>query len=143
MTAEPAVDPVWQPARPVFIRRALINAALTLVVSLAILLALTSYLQTTPMIAVFLGLMAAFAGLYEDIMRWRRVRAERWFIDLPHLMHDGPEGTAMIPLSDIADVRRRLGDATLIQLRSGQRVAVRYLADPDSLIAALDAQRPA
>ena len=135
-------DPVWQPARAVFVRRALINAALTLVIAAAILLLITTYLDTTPLVALFLALIAAFAGLFEDIMRWRRVRAERWQIDMPHLVHDGADGIAMIPLGDIAQTRIRRGGTTLVELRSGQRIAIRYLADPDSLIAALNAGRP-
>lgn len=115
-------------------------AALTFVVALGLLLVLNQFWQANPMISVFLAFIAAFAGVFEDALRWRRIRSERWSLDGPSLIHDGTDGRAMILLGDIADVAARRNGTVILYLHSGKRIAMRYLANPQAIA---DTLRPA
>lgn len=123
----------WRPARTVFLRRAAIVAGLTFVIALGLLLVLNQFWQANPMISVFLAFIAAFAGVFEDALTWRRIRSERWSLDGPSLIHDGSDGRAMILRSDIADVAARRNGTVILYLHSGKRIAMRYLANPQAI----------
>ena len=132
----------WQPDRRVFLRRAAVNAALTFLIAWALLLALSSYWQIDWRVGFALALIAAGTGLYEDLIRWRRVKAEHWQIERPHLIHDGADGRAMIALSEIEQVRVRFGGTLVVKLRSGQRILMRYLEAPNRIAQALAPPSP-
>lgn len=132
----------WSPSRRVFIRRALINAALTFA-AFVVLTIFTSPPQAQfLLLGVGLPLVLTLILTLEDAMRWRRLRDEQWEIDDGNLVHDGPDGRAMIPLADIEGVQKRLGGAVMIRLKSRQRVLMRYLETPGDVVTALNTTRP-
>ena len=78
----------------------------------------------------------------EDAQRWRAVRDEIWELEPPHLNHDSADGRALVPLAQIVRVHTRFG-SVILTLNTGQRIAMRHLAQPAKVAAALDAARPA
>ena len=60
-------------------------------------------------------------------MRWRNLRTDLWQICGGQLIHDGPDGRAQIPLSEIVSAKPQLGTRVVIKLTSGQRMLMRYL----------------
>ena len=137
-------DPqAWSPSRRVFIRGALINAALTFP-AFVLLASLTNYPQGQFLIlGVGLPFVLTLIFFLDDALRWRRVQSEQWQIADNNLIHDGPEGIAMIPLTEIDRVYKRLGGTVIVQLQSRQRLAMRYLEAPDDVVMHLNPDRPA
>lgn len=124
------------PHRAVFLRRMLVRAGLTFVfLMIPVLIGAASFRGLLP--AVVLPLVLALIFLLEDALRWRTVRFERWRIDGAHLIYEGAEGQAQIPLSDITAVTRRIGGRVVLTLRSGQHLMMRYLPFPDEIAEAL------
>ena len=119
-------DLSWRPNRQVFLRRSLILAALTFVVfSFPILSFASAWFQS---LLIPLAMTLIFA--MDDFNRWRQVRNEHWCIEDGSLIHEGQEGRGVIPLSDIASAKPRLGYSVVIKLHSGQRIMMRYLLHP-------------
>lgn len=133
----------WSPVRAVFLRRVGIVAAVTFVVSVAVLLLVSEQMRDAPLLAVGLGAIAALTGVFEDILRWWRVRLEQWTLDDDHLIHTTPDTRAQIPLGDITRARRQTSGTVMLQLISGQRIAMRYMADPNAVIEAVHITRAA
>lgn len=120
----------WAPALPVYLRRTALVGAITLVLTALagwIIGATTGFWQalyTAPVLAL------AYNILFEDPLRWRRVRQERWTLEESALICHGTEGDSILPLSDILDVRARLGWTVVINLTGGQRVRIAYVERP-------------
>ena len=129
-----------------FLRRVFIISALTFV-ALAIVLLLVSRSTGLPIHWAFvIALIGTLGFAIEDLMRWRVARGELWQLSEGQLIHDGPEGRAQVPLSDVASVKVQFGTRVVVKLRSGQRIAMRYLPYPAQTaqqIAAAMAPRPA
>ena len=128
----------WAPQRAVFVRRSLILGAVTFVIFLALTLFVTMGIWHYLVISAVLTLIL----FMEDFIRWRQVRDERWQIVDGQLIHDGTDGRAAIPLSEITSVKRRLGNAVVIELRSNQRIMMRYLAVPAQIVDHINTARP-
>ena len=131
----------WAPSRAVFLRRVLVAAVITFVSLATVALVFSLYfgLPITWGFLVALTLTTGFA--VEDLMHWRNAKSDRWRISDGHLIHDGAEGRAQIPLSDIANVWTQFGSRVIVKLTSGQRIAIRYLAYPVSTAEQLNAAR--
>ena len=131
----------WTPSRNVYLRRALIIGAATFVVF--VLLCWLMGFGQGQFVPVGLGLPLALTLVFllEDALRWRALRNEHWQVADGHLLHDGPDGRAMIPLADIDSVSKRFGNV-VIRLASGQRILMRYLPDPDDVVTQLIAASP-
>lgn len=130
---------VWSPSRAVFLRRALINAALTFP-AFVLLARFTNYPQGQfLLLGVGLPLVLTLIFFMDDALRWRRVRDEQWELADGQLIHEGPEGLATISLGEIEDVFKRFGGTVIIAFTSRQRVAMRYLPEPDDVVMTLHA----
>lgn len=68
--------------------------------------------------------------LFDDLISWRGSRFDRWLLRDGHFIHEGPDGTAMVPLRDITRVAPRTGRGVIVQLRDGRRLNLRYLPHP-------------
>jgi hypothetical protein len=131
----------WAPALPVFMRRSAIAGALTvLVMALAgwAVGAATGFWQI-----LYIGpvLALAYNTGFDDPARWRAARQNRWHLRSDALIHHGPEGEARIPLTEITDVRTRLGWSVVVILRSGMRINIAYVEDPAGIAAQILAAR--
>ena len=121
---------MWGPKRAVFIRRTLILGALTFLFFLIPSILIVRNWQLFPLSNIVMPLVMALVLMMDDFNRWRLVRSERWEIAEGQLIHDGVDGRATIPLSEISAVKQRFGTAIIIRLHSGQRIMMRYLANP-------------
>ncbi len=121
---------IWGPKRAVFVRRTLVLGALTFLFFLIPSVMIARSGDLFPLSNVLMPLVLTLILAMDDFNRWRQVRSERWEITEGKLIHDGVDGRAMIPLSEIAAVKQRFGTAVVIRLYSGQRIMMRYLADP-------------
>jgi len=125
----------WAPALPVFLRRCAIVGVLTIVVmALAgwAIGAATGFWQIMyagPVLAL------AYNSGFEDPARWRAARQNRWHLRSDALIHHGAEGEARIPLTEIRDVRKRLGWSVVVFLQSGLRIRIAYVRDPADIAA--------
>ncbi len=129
----------WQPSRRVYIRQAALIALATFGVFLALAALSREAFAASPfLIALVPGAMTGIFVL-EDFSRWRRVRDEQWQIEDGHMIHDGLDGRVMLPLDDITDVRKRFTGAVVLKLENRQRVLMRYLENPDAVVARLKA----
>ncbi len=120
----------WHPSLRVFLRRTLIVGILTLlVVALAgwVIGTTTGYWQ-----ALYAGpvLALAYNVAFEDPARWRAAKQNQWLLRSDALLHHGPEGEIRIPLSDILEVRKRLGWTVVVFLKGGLRVRISYVEAP-------------
>ncbi len=120
----------WAPQKSVFIRRALTVGAFTFVMLLALGLSLSFYFDLAIMWAFPTALIFTVGFIFDDTMRWRNAQYDRWQISEGHLIHEGQDGSARIPLTDIDSAFRRLGSNVVVQLTSGQRIVLRYLPYP-------------
>lgn len=120
----------WAPSRKRFLRRVSITSALTFI-ALAIVLLLTSRSTGLPIHwALVIALIGTLGFAIEDLMRWRVARGDLWQLSEGQLIHDGPEGRAQVPLSEVASVKVQFGTRVVVKLNSGQRIAMRYLPYP-------------
>lgn len=126
---------VWQPSRRVYMRQAALLAVATFG-AFMVLAALTPDAFAPSLVLIAL-VPAAVTGIFilEDFARWRRVRDERWEIEDGHLIHDSLEGRVMVPLEQIVEARKRFASAVVLKLANGQRVPMRYLENPDAVVA--------
>lgn len=132
----------WAPRKEVFIRRAAATAAVTFGFLLVMGLAL-AFFADLPLLWVIPPALLLTAGFFfDDALRWRASKYDRWQIEEGHFLHHGLDGTARVPLAEIDRVFTRFGGRVVVQLRSGQRIAMRYLPYPEKAAQAIDAARP-
>ncbi|MGB3247312.1 MAG: hypothetical protein WBB25_22485 [Sulfitobacter sp.] len=131
----------WTPARAVYMRRALVIGLVTFVVFAALCWMSGFSEGRFLLLGLGLPLVLTLIFLLEDALRWRSLRSEKWEVDDGHLIHDGPDGRAMVPMSEIRTVATRFGNV-VIRLASGQRIMMRYLPNPEGVVTQLDAARP-
>ena len=132
----------WAPQKSVFIRRALVAGAVTFVILLALCVGLSVYFGAPFLWAFPTALILTLGFTFDDTMRWRAARYDRWQICSAHLIHEGQDGSARIPLTDIDHAFRRLGSNVVVELSSGQRIALRYLPYPAETVAQINAAKP-
>jgi hypothetical protein len=133
--------PAWSPSWGVFRRRVGLNAALTFAGFAILTMSVDAARGFSPLLQIFMPFVLTLILMLDDFLKWRRVRSESWQIEDGHLMHEGPDGRAMIPLSEIDRVTGRFGHV-VIRLTSGQHITMRYLPGPDGVMTQLDAARP-
>lgn len=136
----------WAPSRQMFVRRVFITSALTFVGLAAVLLYVSQRTGLPVHWAMLIALIVTLGFAAEDLMRWRAACADLWQLSDGHLIHDGPEGRAQVPLSDVAAVKVQFGTRVIVKLSSGQQIAMRYLPYPAQTaqqIAAAMGPRPA
>lgn len=133
--------PSWVPSRTVFLRRVGLSSAITFAALLAVAMAVSVFLDL-PVAWGFVGAAILTCGfVIEDLARWRVARGDRWQISGGHLIHDGAEGRAQIPLTEIASVKTQFGSRVIVKLASGQRIAMRYLPYAEATASQIDAAR--
>ncbi len=119
----------WTPAPKVFIRRCLIVAAITLVVmalfgwGIGVWTGFWQILYVGPVLALTYNIG------FEEPIRWRTIRQNRWYLRTDAIIHYGAEGETRIPLAEITDVRTRFGWSVILYLKDKQRVRMAYLPD--------------
>lgn len=131
----------WSPALAVFIRRSLIVGVITLVVMAVsgwAIGAMTGFWQV-----LYVGpvLVVVYTMGFDDPLRWRMTRQNRWYLRSDALIHTGPEGDARIPLADIANVHTRMGWSVIISLKSGLRLRIAYVPQAAEVAAQILAAR--
>ncbi len=131
----------WVPSRRMFLRRVMINASVTFFALLAVAVAFSLWFDLPIGWGFSVALVLTAGFVLEDVMRWRQMRTDLWQVADGHLIHDGVDGRAQIPLSEVADVRLQFGNRVIIKLRSGQRMAMRDLAYPAAAAAQIDEAR--
>jgi hypothetical protein len=116
--------------RRVFLRRVAISAFITFAALTAVAMTFSVYFEL-PVAWVFLFAAALTLGfVLEDVMHWRSVCTDRWQISDGMLIHDGDDGRAQIPLSEITSAKTQFGSRVIVKLTSGQRIPMRYLPYP-------------
>ena len=131
----------WAPSHRVFLRRAMISALLTFA-ALGAAGILFSFFAPLPVgWALVVALILTLGFMLDDVMRWRSARTDRWQIEGGLLIHEGPDGHAQIPLSEIDSIATQFGSRVTVKLVSGQRIAMRYLAYPREIAAQIEAAR--
>ncbi|APE42586.1 hypothetical protein BOO69_03505 [Sulfitobacter alexandrii] len=131
----------WAPQRAVFIRRTAINATITCAVLVALGALLSVLLGLTYLWVVPTAVLITAGFLFDDALRWRGSKYDRWHLQAGHLVYESGEGTAQVPLADIDRVFTRMGGRVVIELSSGQRIAMGNLPFPGKTAAAIDAAR--
>ncbi len=125
--------PTWRPSLSAFLRRTTLVGAITLaLVALAgwvigVMTGLWQVLYAGPVLAL------AYNILFEDPLRWRRTRQDRWSLDESAIIYHGPEGDNLIPLADITQVRVKFGWTVVIYLKGGMRVRMAYIERPQEI----------
>ncbi len=120
----------WAPARRIFVRRVMISASITFAALVAVALGFSLYFGLPTGWAFLVALTLTCIFVLEDAMHWRSTRMDRWQIEAGQLIHDGADGRAQVPLSEVAQVHTQFGSRVVITLRSGQRMVLRYLPFP-------------
>tara|TARA_R110002110_G_scaffold19919_45_gene81673 strand:- start:107 stop:526 length:420 start_codon:yes stop_codon:yes gene_type:complete len=133
----------WVPRKAVFMRRAATTAGITFTTLLTLGFALSAYVGVSALWVIPFAVLLTLGFVFDDIMRWRAAKFDRWQIDQGHLVHEGGEGIARVPLTDISRVFTRIGGNVVVQLWSGQRIAMRFLPHPEKTAQAINAARPA
>ena len=104
----------WAPRKEVFVRRAAIVAATTFTLLLLLGFVLSYFGGVTAIWVIpFAGLMT-LGFFFDDVMRWRAAKYDRWHIEGGHLIHEGGDGIARVPMPDIARVFTRLGGRVVV-----------------------------
>lgn len=122
--------PSWHPSLSMFLRRTVLVGAITLALMalagwvIGALTGLWQVLYAGPVLAL------AYNILFEDPLRWRRIRQDRWSLDETAITYHSPDGDSMIPLADITQVRVKPGWTVVIYLKGGMRVRMAYIARP-------------
>ena len=123
---------IWAPSRGVYLRRAAIAAALTfvffLIPAMAVYATQPDYLIASLLMPVAMTLIFVI----DDYSRWRGLRSDRWWVEDHQLIHEGADGREMVPLSEIAEARNRLG-AVVLFLHSRKRIIMRHLENPTGI----------
>jgi|GEM_PF-1528470 hypothetical protein len=131
----------WTPTLAVFLRRCVIVGLVSIA---AVALAGWAIGATTGFWQVlYVGpvLVLAYNIGFEDPARWRVARQTRWHLRSDAVIHYGPDGEMPVPLTDIADVRPRLGWAVVLFLKDGLRVRLSYVRAPEDIAAQILAAR--
>ena len=124
-----------------FLRRVILAGTVTFVALSLIGIAYAAY-HTLPYVwAVLVALALTLGFVFEDVMRWRSVNSDQWRIEDRHLVHEGDEGRAQLPLSEITEIKCQFGSRVILKLSSGQRIAMRYLPDAERVAAQIRAAR--
>ena len=131
----------WAPSRAVFLRRVGLNTAVTFVALLGAALLFSVTFDLPMGWGVLVAAILSIGFVIEDLARWRSTRNDRWQINGGFLIHDGPEGRAQIPLSQIASVQAQFGNRVIVKLGSGQRIAMRYLPFAAATASQIEAAR--
>ena len=144
MTGNAVLDGLsWAPQKSVFIRRAFIVGSITFVVLAALGAGLSFYFSLPVLWVIPTALTLTLGFIFDDTLRWRAAQNDRWQISDGHLIHEGQDGSARIPLTEIDSAFRRLGSNVVVQLISGQRIVLRYLPFPAETTAQINAALPA
>ncbi|MEP5727834.1 MAG: hypothetical protein ABJL67_00530 [Sulfitobacter sp.] len=123
----------WVPSRRVFVRRVLLNGALTYL-ALVVVMSGFLYWMSLPTRWGFVGAAFITLGFFlEDMMRWRRTRDDLWQIHEGMLIHDSEEGRSQVPLSEIHSVTAQIGNRVSITLITGLKIPMRYLSYPKEI----------
>lgn len=121
----------FAPAREAYIRNHIAWAAIGGVLSVAVLWAIgRSHVIWAALLGVGGALILRGVFLYRDSMR------AHWLLTPEALIGPGGE---RIELNSISDVRRLFGDVMVVT-RSGRKLLIRYLPDPDAAVAAIKAR---
>lgn len=131
----------WAPSRAVFLRRVWIRSAATFA-GLAIVGGMVALYAGLPVFWALIAAAAISVGfMAEDLVRWQASRLDLWQVHGTLLIHDGPDGRAQIPLTEIVEVTPQWGSRVVVKLRSGQRLLMRYLRYPAETAAQIEAAR--
>ncbi|MGC1494789.1 MAG: hypothetical protein WA790_03200 [Sulfitobacter sp.] len=132
----------WVPKRAVFLRQMFKRALLTFIFFMLPTLLVgyfdPVYLLLSSLFPIFLTIFFFF----DDVIRWLNVRNERWLVQENYLVHEGPDGNARMPLSEIDKAFTRLGGRVIVRLSSGQRVVLSYLPYPKDVAEQINAAKP-
>lgn len=131
----------WAPKRAVFLRRAAITSMVTFVVLMALGFLLSIYTALPFLWVIPTALLLTAGFLFDDALRWRTSKYDRWHLDGGQLIHEGTDGTAQLPLGEIDRVFTRYGGRVVVELSSGQRIAMGYLPFPKKTAQAIEAAR--
>lgn len=89
-----------------------------------------------------LAALVSGAFTIDDVLRWRSVKYDRWWIENGHFYYEGQDDAGVVPVTDITDTRPRLGNRVMIEMASGQQIVMRYLPKPSQVAKSIDAQKP-
>lgn len=131
----------FQPALRAFLRHSLLATGLTVAITLLvgwIFGAVTGYWQV---LVVGPVLVIAYHLLFDDPMKWRSLRDERWHLSTTTLTRRGPDGENPVPLTEIAEIRCHIGGRVVVVLHTGIRMALPYLENPEGVAAQIRAAR--
>ncbi|MGJ8628851.1 MAG: hypothetical protein ACSHXB_17965 [Sulfitobacter sp.] len=142
MASAPSEGLSWAPAKSVFIRRTLIVSCITFGALLVLGAGLSFYFDLSALWVFPTALTMTLAFTFDDAMRWRTARYDRWQISDGHLIHEGQDGSARIPLDELDSAFRRFGSNVVVQLTSGQRIVLRYLPYPAETAAQINVAKP-
>ncbi len=143
MTTDVAADGLsWAPSRSVFIRRAVLVGSATFTLFVLLCAGVSFYFDLPYLWVIPTALTLTLGFVFDDTLRWRAARYDRWQISEGHLIHEGQDGNARIPLTQIDAAFRRLGSNVVVQLTSGQRIVLRYLPFPAETAAQINAAKP-
>ncbi len=116
--------------RRVFLRRVAITAVITFAALTAVTVGFSLYFELPTTWGFLVALTLTFGFVLEDVTRWRSVRTDLWQVSDGMLIHDGDDGRAQIPLSEIVSAKTLFGSRVIVKLTSGQRIPMRYLPYP-------------
>lgn len=143
MADETAVEGLsWAPQKNVFVRRAFIVGGFTFILLVLLGAGLSFYFSVSFLWVVPTALALTIGFIFDDTSRWRAAQYDRWEISDGHLIHEGQDGSARIPLTEIDNAFRRLGSNVVVQLISGQRIVLRYLPYPAQTAAQINEAKP-
>lgn len=74
-----------------------------------------------------LAALVSGAFTIDDVLRWRSVKYDRWWIQNGHFYYEGQEGTGVIPMTEITKARAGFGNRVIIEIASSQQIMMRYL----------------
>jgi len=131
----------WAPQRAVFLRRAAVTALFTFLALMAVGLLLSFYTDLPFLWVIPTALLLTAGFLFDDALRWRASKYDRWHLEGGHLIHEDGDGTAQLPLSEIDRVFTRFGGRVVVELSSGQRIAIGYLPYPAKTAETIEAAR--
>ncbi len=137
-----ALELDWSPQRRVFLRRKGITNLATFAALSALGLVLTASYDVSSLWVWPTAALLTLGFVLDDLQRWNANKDDRWFLREGQLIHEGNDGSASIPLTEITGVSVRLGGVVIVTLASGQRIDLRYLPFPRQTAAQIDAARP-
>lgn len=131
----------WAPSRSVFLRRVLLSSVLTFAGLSAVAITFSAFASLPIGWAFTVAFILTLGFVIEDVMRWRNARTDRWQLSEGQLIHDGPDGRSHVPLSEVVSAKHQFGGRVIVKLKSGQRIAIRYLPFPIQTAEQIDAAR--